>query len=94
MVLLRRVVLVNQNNIGLGICVSRSRSKARPLRGLAEDFAGAVSAMPQVMEFYRMAGDVDSIMVPDMGDVFYKKLISAVPLKTPPGALRWRRSSR
>ena len=42
--------------------------------------------MPEVMEFYRMAGDVDymlRVVVADMQsyDVFYKKLISAVPLK-------------
>ena len=42
--------------------------------------------MPKVMEFYRMAGDVDymlRVVVADMQayDVFYKKLISAVPLK-------------
>ena len=42
--------------------------------------------MPEVMEFYRMAGDVDymlRVVVADMQsyDVFYKKLIGAVPLK-------------
>src|SRR3978361_594960 len=42
--------------------------------------------MPEVMEFYRMAGDVDymlRVVVADMAsyDVFYKKLIGAVPLK-------------
>jgi Lrp/AsnC family transcriptional regulator len=35
-------------------------------------FAQAVSAMPEVIEFYRMAGDVD---------VFYRKLIGSVALK-------------
>jgi Lrp/AsnC family transcriptional regulator len=49
-------------------------------------FADAVSAMPEVMEFYRMAGDVDymlRVVVADMQsyDVFYKKLISTVALK-------------
>ncbi|AHY49297.1 hypothetical protein BJS_06925 [Bradyrhizobium japonicum SEMIA 5079] len=38
------------------------------------------------MEFYRMAGDVDymlRVVIPDMPsyDVFYKKLIHAVPLE-------------
>ena len=42
--------------------------------------------MPEVMEFYRMAGDVDymlRVVVADMAELrcFYKKLISAVPLK-------------
>ena len=49
-------------------------------------FADAVSAMPEVMEFYRMAGDVDymlRVVVPDIAgyDTFYKKLIATVPLK-------------
>jgi Lrp/AsnC family transcriptional regulator len=42
--------------------------------------------MPEVMEFYRMAGDVDYVLrvvVRDMQsyDAFYKKLIGSVPLK-------------
>ena len=42
--------------------------------------------MPEVLEFYRMAGDVDYMMrvvVPDMAayDAFYKRLIAAIPLK-------------
>jgi Lrp/AsnC family transcriptional regulator len=54
--------------------------------GWLKKFADAVSAMPEVMEFYRMAGDVDymlRVVVADMQsyDVFYKKLIGAVSLK-------------
>ena len=42
--------------------------------------------MPQVMEFYRMAGDVDymlRVVVPDVHsyDAFYKRLIAVVPLR-------------
>jgi len=42
--------------------------------------------MPEVMEFYRMAGDVDymlRVVVPDMAayDGFYKRLIETIPLK-------------
>ena len=49
-------------------------------------FAEVVSAMPEVMEFYRMAGDVDymlRVVVADIAgyDTFYKKLIGTVPLK-------------
>jgi Lrp/AsnC family transcriptional regulator len=45
-----------------------------------------VGAMPEVMEFYRMAGDVDymlRVVVPDIQgyDTFYKKLIASIPLK-------------
>ena len=34
----------------------------RSLRAWLKNFAGAVSAMPEVMEFYRMAGDVDYML--------------------------------
>ena len=49
-------------------------------------FAKEVGAMPEVMEFYRMAGDVDymlRVVVPDIGayDTFYKRLIATIPLK-------------
>jgi Lrp/AsnC family transcriptional regulator len=42
--------------------------------------------MPEVMEFYRMAGDVDymlRVVVSDMAayDAFYKRLIAEIPLK-------------
>jgi Lrp/AsnC family transcriptional regulator len=85
-VILRRVALVDQNKIGLGISVFVSVESADHSEAWLKTFAGAVSAMPEVMEFYRMAGDVDymlRVVVADMAayDVFYKKLISAVPLK-------------
>src|SRR5215470_4564795 len=49
-------------------------------------FAETVGAMPEVMELYRMAGDVDymlRVVVPDIQgyDAFYKRLIASVPLK-------------
>ena len=85
-VILRRVALVDQNKIGLGITVFVSVESADHSEAWLKTFAGAVSAMPEVMEFYRMAGDVDymlRVVVADMAsyDVFYKKLIGAVPLK-------------
>jgi len=48
-------------------------------------FAELVTAMPEVLEFYRMGGDVDymlRVIVPDMAayDRFYKRLIAAIPL--------------
>jgi Lrp/AsnC family transcriptional regulator len=51
-----------------------------------ERFAKTVGAMPEVMEFHRMAGDVDymlRVVVADIQgyDTFYKKLIATVPLK-------------
>src|SRR5262252_338947 len=85
-IILRRVALVDQNKIGLGITVFVSVESGDHSDAWSKKFADAVSAMPEVMEFYRMAGDVDymlRVVVADMPnyDIFYKKLISAVPLK-------------
>src|SRR3979411_2269026 len=85
-VIQRRVALVDQNKVGLGITVFVSVESADHSEGWLKKFADAVSAMPEVMELYRMAGDVDymlRVVVADMPsfDVFYKKLIGAVPLK-------------
>ena len=85
-VITKRVALVDQNKIGLGITVFVSVESSDHSEAWLRKFAEAVSAMPEVMEFYRMAGDVDymlRVVVADMPsyDVFYKKLIAAVPLK-------------
>jgi Lrp/AsnC family transcriptional regulator len=81
-----KVVLVDQNRIGLGLSVFVSIESGDHSDGWLKKFATAVSAMPEVMEFYRMAGDVDymlRVVVADMQsyDVFYKKLIGAIALK-------------
>ncbi|WP_441236102.1 Lrp/AsnC family transcriptional regulator [Bradyrhizobium sp. 930_D9_N1_4] len=85
-VILRRVALVDQNKIGLGLSVFVSVESSDHSDAWLKRFADAVRAMPEVLEFYRMAGDVDymlRVVIPDMQsyDVFYKKLIHAVPLK-------------
>ncbi len=85
-IILRRVALVDQNKIGLGISVFVSVESGDHSEAWLTTFADAVSAMPEVMELYRMAGDVDymlRVVVTDMAsyDLFYKKLISSVALK-------------
>ena len=85
-IITRRVALVDQNKIGLGITVFVSVESGDHSEAWLKTFADAVSAMPEVMEFYRMAGDVDytlRVVVADMQsyDIFYKKLIGAVALK-------------
>lgn len=85
-VILRRVALVDQNKIGLGISVFVSVESGDHSDVWLKKFADAISAMPEVMELYRMAGDVDymlRVVVADMAsyDLFYKKLISSVALK-------------
>jgi Lrp/AsnC family transcriptional regulator len=82
----KRVALVDQDRVGLGITVFVSVETGDHSQDWLQNFAKTVGAMPEVMEFYRMAGDVDymlRVVVPDMTgyDGFYKRLIAAVPLK-------------
>jgi Lrp/AsnC family transcriptional regulator len=82
----KRVALVNQEKVGLGITVFVSIETGDHSAQWLDQFAREISGMPQVMEFYRMAGDVDymlRVVVPDVQsyDAFYKQLISVVPLR-------------
>jgi Lrp/AsnC family transcriptional regulator len=85
-VITRRVALVDPAKIGLGITVFVSVETGDHSQEWLNHFAEMVGGMPEVMEFYRMAGDVDymlRVVVPDIAgyDTFYKKLIGTVPLK-------------
>ncbi|HET7850231.1 MAG TPA: Lrp/AsnC family transcriptional regulator [Pseudolabrys sp.] len=85
-VITRRVALVDPEKVGLGITVFVSVETGDHSREWLTRFAEVVGAMPEVMEFYRMAGDVDymlRVVVPDIQgyDLFYKQLIATVPLK-------------
>jgi Lrp/AsnC family transcriptional regulator len=82
----KRVALVDQDRVGLGITVFVSIETGDHSQEWLDRFAETVGAMPEVMEFYRMAGDVDymlRVVVTDIQgyDGFYKKLIATVPLK-------------
>ena len=82
----RRVAVLDPVKLGLGLSVFVSIETADHSQGWLERFADTVSAMPEVLEFYRMAGDVDymlRVVVADMQayDSFYKTLIATLPLK-------------
>jgi Lrp/AsnC family transcriptional regulator len=78
--------LVSPDKIGLGLTIfvaieTRDHSAAWMTR-----FADAVTAMPEVLDVYRMAGDVDymlRVVVADMAayEAFYKRLIASAPMK-------------
>jgi Lrp/AsnC family transcriptional regulator len=81
-----KVALVDQNKIGLGLSVFVSVESNDHSDAWLKKFAQAVSVMPEVIEFYRMAGDVDymlRVVVADMRsyDIFYRKLIGSVARK-------------
>ena len=85
-VIQKRVAVVDQDKLGLGVTVFVSVETEDHSEEWLKKFAQLVGAMPEVLEFYRMAGDVDymlRVVVPDIAgyDAFYKRLIAAVPLK-------------
>ncbi|HEY6257334.1 MAG TPA: Lrp/AsnC family transcriptional regulator [Xanthobacteraceae bacterium] len=85
-VLIKRVALVDQDRIGLGVTVFVSIETGDHSQDWLDRFAQTIGSMPEVMEFYRMAGDVDymlRVVVADIAgyDAFYKRMIATVPLK-------------
>ncbi len=81
-----RVALLNPEQIGIGLIVFVAIEALEHSPDWLKTFAATMNAMPEVMDAYRMAGEVDYMLrvaVPDMAefDAFYKRLIAAVPLK-------------
>jgi Lrp/AsnC family transcriptional regulator, cysteine-sensing transcriptional activator len=85
-VITRRVVVVDPDRVGVGLSVLVSIEAGEHTPEWLERFSLGVGAMPEVMEAYRMAGDVDYMLrvaVADMAeyDAFYKRLIAIAPMK-------------
>lgn len=81
-----RVALLDSASLGLGVTIFVSIETSDHSEGWLARFAQAVQSMPEVVDVYRMSGDVDYMMrvvVPtiDAYDDFYRRLIKAVPLK-------------
>ena len=84
-VIRRRVALLDGERIGAGLSVFVAVRTNEHNAEWLKNFSEVVSAMPEVVEFYRMSGDVDyllRVVVGDMRqyDAFYKKLIGKVKL--------------
>lgn len=82
----KRVALLDPDAIGLGLTIFVEIETGDHSAEWIDRFAAAVAAMPEVMEVYRMAGDVDYLLRISVGsmdayDTFYRKLIEQVPLK-------------
>jgi Lrp/AsnC family transcriptional regulator len=85
-IITRRVALVDARRVGVGLSVLVSIEAGAHTPEWLEQFSAGIAAMPEVMEVYRMAGDVDYLLrvaVADMAgyDSFYKKLIAIAPMK-------------
>lgn len=85
-VITRRVAVVDPERVGVGLSVFVAIEAGAHTSEWLERFTAAVADMPEVMELYRMAGDIDYMLrvaVADMTeyDRFYKRLIDAAPMK-------------
>ncbi len=85
-VITSRVTLIDPAKVGLPVSVFVAVETSDHSAPWIERFAATVSAMPEVMEVWRMSGDIDyllRVVVPDIAayDAFYRRLIAAVPLR-------------
>jgi Lrp/AsnC family transcriptional regulator len=81
-----RVAIVDPARIGLGLTVFVGIEAPDHGAGWREAFAAAVRDIPEIVEVFRMAGDLDYLLravVPDMAafDALYQRLTEAIPIK-------------
>jgi Lrp/AsnC family transcriptional regulator len=84
-VIRRRVALLDPAKVNVGVTVIVSIKTDKHEIGWLEKFHAAVADFPEVVEFYRMSGEIDYLMrvvVPDIAayDSFYKRLISRIEI--------------
>jgi Lrp/AsnC family transcriptional regulator len=84
-VIQRRVALVDPKKVNVGVTVFVSITTSHHTQEWLDRFHQALKDFPEVVEFYRMSGNVDyllRVVVPDIEryDAFYKKLISKIEL--------------
>ncbi len=85
-VLTARVALGDPGKLGFGMTVFVGIEAPDHSADWRVLFGKAVEAIPEIMEVYRMAGELDYLLrvaVPDMiaYDMLYKRLTDAVPIK-------------
>ncbi len=84
-VIKKRVAILARDKVNVGVTVFVSLKTRQHNREWLEKFARAVESLPEVVEFYRMSGEVDyllKVVVPDITayDDVYKRLIDKVDL--------------
>ena len=84
-VIKKRVALLDPQKLGVGVTVFVSVRAGEHTEKWLENFTSAVRKMPEVVEFYRMAGDVDYLLKLQVASIaaydrVYKSLIRAAKL--------------
>jgi Lrp/AsnC family transcriptional regulator len=81
----KRVAVLNRDRLGLGVTVIVAVRTANHTEDWLEKFAEGVSRIPEVVEFYRMSGEIDyllKVVARDIADYdrIYRKLTKVAPL--------------
>ena len=84
-VIRKRVALLDPDKLGVGVTVFVSLRAGEHSEKWLQSFTTAVRKMPEVVEFYRMAGDVDYLIKLQVKDIAaydraYKTLIRTAKL--------------
>jgi Lrp/AsnC family transcriptional regulator len=82
----RRVAVLDPAKVGLPVSVFVAVETADHSSDWLGRFAAVVEQTPEIVDAWRMSGDVDyllHVVVPDIAayDQFYRKLIAAIPLR-------------
>jgi Lrp/AsnC family transcriptional regulator len=85
-IILRRVAVLDADKIGLPVSAFVAVETADHSSGWLQRFAEVITGMEEIVDAWRMSGDVDyllHVVVPDIAayDGFYRRLIAAVPLR-------------
>ncbi|HKQ55554.1 MAG TPA: Lrp/AsnC family transcriptional regulator [Methyloceanibacter sp.] len=80
-----RVAVLDAKKVNVGVTVFVSITTSHHTQDWLDRFHAALNEFPEVVEFYRMSGQVDyllRVVVPDIEryDTFYKKLIGRIEL--------------
>ena len=84
-VIQRRVAILDAHQVNAGVTIFVSIKTDKHSLAWLEKFHSVVADFPEVVEFYRMSGEIDYLLrvaVPDIAayDAFYKKLISRIDI--------------
>lgn len=84
-IITRQVCLLDPQKLGVSTTVFVAIKTSHHNPKWLEEFASGVRDMPEVVEFYRMSGEIDyllKVVVPDIQgfDRFYKRLIQTAEL--------------
>ena len=85
-IILGRVAKLDAARLGLGVSVFVAVETADHSADWLERFAAVIETTPEIVDAWRMSGDVDyllHVVVPDIAayDGFYRKLIARLPLR-------------